>query len=1203
MVLDITDFNCSDVGANAVTLTVTDNNGNTDQCQSTVTVIDTVSPAAVCQDINAYLDATGNVTIAAAGINNGSSDACGIASMVLDVTDFNCSDVGANTVTLTVTDNNGNDSQCNSVVTVIDTISPTIACPADKIEYVDASCNFAIPDYTGEATANDNCGSVTVSQSPIAGTVITGHGTVQIITLTADDGNANTANCTFSVTLSDTISPTISCPADKIEYVDASCNFAIPDYTGEATANDNCGSVTVTQSPIAGTVITGQGTVQIITLTADDGNANTANCTFNITLSDTISPTITCPADKIEYVDASCDFSIPDYTGEAVANDNCGTITVTQSPIPGTLITGHGTVQIITLTADDGNANTANCTFSVTLSDTISPTISCPADKIEYVDSSCNFAIPDYTVEATAIDNCSGITVSQSPVVGTIISGQSTVQTITLTASDDNANTAQCNFIITLSDTITHTIDCPANKTEYVDANCNFTIPDYTGEATSYDNCGAVTITQAPIAGTIIGGHGTVQMITLTADDGSGNISQCTFNISLIDTITPTINCPADKIEYTDASCNFVIPDYTGEAIANDNCGSVILSQSPVAGTIVTGHGTTQTVTLIADDLNGNTAACSFEITLSDTISPTISCPSDMVLMTEAGECDLIVTGIEPQVADNCSSGSIEYYFTGANTGSGLNDASGELFNEGLTIVTYKVYDAAGNADSCSFNVTVIVTSVPPDTALSNRDSICSGDGDITLSYSGGVMPDGGEAQWYTEPSFTNNIGSGNNLVITAPLATSVYYVRFEGNCDTTEEKTVTVYVKDFSVPPVTASSDRDSVCPGDGFIILNYTGGSAGPGASAQWYSDQLFTLMVGSGNNLSIPAPLETTDYYVRFEGECDTTNAVMTTVYVYPSPQPKFIIQTDRLCPDTEAVLYVADGFAGSDYTWTITGGVIGADLGDSVFIDWGSQVGDYQLSFTEMTINGCVSGPVILDIHLTSPTVELGTDQFICQGESVTITPAGSFASVLWYDGSNGPTYTTGESELVSIIVYDENSCTASDSVQVTVGEAPYVNLGNDTLLCGEQSLVLDAGNPGSVYEWSTGETSQSINVYASSQEIWVLITTEYGCSSGDTIRIYRCSVRDFFSNIPNAITPNDDNVNDTWYFDEAAAFPNILIEIFDRWGKLVFRSERGYPEPWDGRSMNGKEMPMDSYYYVLDPGDGSDQITGTITVIR
>jgi len=93
------------------------------------------------------------------------------------------------------------------------------------------------------------------------------------------------------------------------------------------------------------------------------------------------------------------------------------------------------------------------------------------------------------------------------------------------------------------------------------------------------------------------------------------------------------------------------------------------------------------------------------------------------------------------------------------------------------------------------------------------------------------------------------------------------------------------------------------------------------------------------------------------------------------------------------------------------------------------------------------------------------------------------------------------------------------------------------------------------------------------------------------------------VKDMFADIPNTITPNGDNVNDTWYFDEALLFSDIEIEIFDRWGKLVWRSEKGYPEPWDGRSLSGREMPMDSYYYVIELNDGSEQIVGTITIVR
>src|SRR5207245_7512880 len=104
--LDKTSFDVSNVGTNTVTLTVTDNNGSSSTCTATVTVVDSIPPVAVCQDFTLQLDATGHATITPAQINNGSSDACGIASLSLDKTSFDCTNTGTNTVTLTVTDNN-----------------------------------------------------------------------------------------------------------------------------------------------------------------------------------------------------------------------------------------------------------------------------------------------------------------------------------------------------------------------------------------------------------------------------------------------------------------------------------------------------------------------------------------------------------------------------------------------------------------------------------------------------------------------------------------------------------------------------------------------------------------------------------------------------------------------------------------------------------------------------------------------------------------------------------------------------------------------------------------------------------------------------------------------------------------------------------------------------------------------------------------
>ena len=85
---------------------VTDANGNESTATATITVEDNLAPTALAQDLTVQLDATGAGSISAADVDNGSSDACGIADLSLSQTDFDCSHVGANTVTLTVTDNN-----------------------------------------------------------------------------------------------------------------------------------------------------------------------------------------------------------------------------------------------------------------------------------------------------------------------------------------------------------------------------------------------------------------------------------------------------------------------------------------------------------------------------------------------------------------------------------------------------------------------------------------------------------------------------------------------------------------------------------------------------------------------------------------------------------------------------------------------------------------------------------------------------------------------------------------------------------------------------------------------------------------------------------------------------------------------------------------------------------------------------------------
>jgi gliding motility-associated-like protein len=84
-------------------------------------------------------------------------------------------------------------------------------------------------------------------------------------------------------------------------------------------------------------------------------------------------------------------------------------------------------------------------------------------------------------------------------------------------------------------------------------------------------------------------------------------------------------------------------------------------------------------------------------------------------------------------------------------------------------------------------------------------------------------------------------------------------------------------------------------------------------------------------------------------------------------------------------------------------------------------------------------------------------------------------------------------------------------------------------------------------------------------------------------------------------IPNAFTPNNDGINDTWDIKYLNIYTNATIEVFNRLGVKVY-SSKGYTIPWDGK-FDGKSLPFGVYYYIIDPKTGAKKITGSLTIIR
>ena len=304
----------------------------------------------------------------------------------------------------------------NIIITGEDNTAPTLTCQGDINVPGNNACQISLADYTSTLVLGDACtatADLTITQTPTAGTILDASANPHNISFLVEDENGNSNTCSFNLTIIDTISPAISCPGNQTVYVDNNCDYTLTDLSSLLTITDNCSilaDMIVLQNPTIGTVLSNHGTTQTIDFTVTDEAGNTNQCAFDIILSDTISPVISCPNDTNIYADASCEATIPDYSGVIVAGDNCtsaGLITITQIPAPGGTLSGLNANQLITITADDGIASTSQCQFTVNLIDTISPSVTCPWTQTLNGDINCLAAVPDYSALIVSNDNCS----------------------------------------------------------------------------------------------------------------------------------------------------------------------------------------------------------------------------------------------------------------------------------------------------------------------------------------------------------------------------------------------------------------------------------------------------------------------------------------------------------------------------------------------------------------------------------------------------------------------------------------------------------------------------------------------------------------------------------------------------------------------------------------------------------------------------
>jgi len=744
-------FGCNDAIAMIpinVILTVTDECGNSSTCTSIITVLDTIKPTIICPPLvtvnaNNGLCAATNIILGTPTTN----DNCGVSSVVATYNNANIQGttqipVGTNTIVWVVTDVKGNTATCAQTVTVIDNQNPTITCPANITVNTNPGVCFASNVTIPAATVTDNCGILstinTFGGSPIISTTQFPTGN-HIITYIVTDVNGLTASCTATITVIDNQNPTITCPANiTIGNTGANC-YATGVNLGTPMTNDNCGvaSSIATLSGIAVNSTTqfpvGSNTV---VWTVTDVNGRRATCTQTIVVQDRTNPTITCPPNVTINTNPNVCFASDVSLVVPTTGDNCGILSV----VPrrnGNIVTNTtqfpiGTSTVI-WTVTDVNNNTAMCSITITVIDNQAPSIICPLPTNVNTNLNACFATNVMIPNATTTDNCgvqgTSVTFGGSPITNTTQFPRG-INTVTYTVTDINGLTATCTASIIVVDNQRPTITCPINITLNNDPGVCYRSNLVLGLPATSDNCEVATVTPR-LGGSIVNNLTQfpvgVSTVIFTVADAQGNTATCTMTVTIIDNVNPTITCPAQQEVMLDNSCRLVMPNLTSSAIANDNCTGFVVTQSPVAGTILSSvDGMIHTITFTVTDASNNSTSCTTTVIAKDRLGPDIVCKNSEIISL-SGLPELPASWFVISATDNCG-GPVTYQARrmGNECSSNLPDDLGPYVNfccedVGKTVnIVIEVSDIRGNTTTCMIAIQV-EDNLAPVISLSNQ--------------------------------------------------------------------------------------------------------------------------------------------------------------------------------------------------------------------------------------------------------------------------------------------------------------------------------------------------------------------------------------------------------------------------------------------------------------------------------------------------
>ena len=460
--------------------------------------------------------------------------------------------------------------------------------------------------YTAPTATDAVDGSRPVTCTPDSGSLFPVATTT--VTCTATDLSGNTAQTTFTVTVTDTTPPTLALPGTITGEAAGASGLAVS-YI--ATATDIVdGNVTPVCAPASGSTFP-LGTTAV-NCTATDAHKNQATGSFNVTIQDTTPPTINGTPSNMTLEATGAGGAVATWAAPTASDLVDGTDPVICSPASGSTF-ALGTTPV-SCTATDAHGNKASTSFTVNVQDTTAPAISGVPSNMTVEASSASGAAVSWTAP-TASDLVDGTdSVICSPASGTNFGFGTT--TVNCTATDAHGNKASASFTVTVQDTTAPSISgVPSNMTLEATGPSG-AIATWTAPTATDLVDGSVAVLCAPPSGSTFGITTTV--VTCSATDAHGNKASASFSVTVHDTTPPTLSLPGNITAAATSSSGAVV---TFTATATDLVdGSDPVLCSPASGATFAAGSTT--VSCSATDAHGNTASGSFSVTVN---APTTS--------------------------------------------------------------------------------------------------------------------------------------------------------------------------------------------------------------------------------------------------------------------------------------------------------------------------------------------------------------------------------------------------------------------------------------------------------------------------------------------------------------------------------------------------------------------------------------------------